>query len=108
MDTNQQTGSAGVGLAFLQGAVIGAIGALLLAPRSGRQFRRQLKGYAQQTGEKLRDVASNGQEALQHGIEEGRNLAEKGRQILGEAAEAGQRASKKERETAAGNRAFPA
>ncbi len=100
MDTNHQqneNGSAAVGLAFLQGAIIGAIGALLLAPRSGREFRQQIKGYAQQTGEKFRDVASNGQEALQHTLEEGRNLAEKGRQILGEAAEAGQRAIKQER-----------
>jgi gas vesicle protein len=97
MDNEQQGGSAAVGLAFLQGAVIGAIGALLLAPRSGREFRKQIKGYAQQTGEKLRTVAGNGQDALQHGMEEGRHLAEKGRQILREAAEAGQSAIKQER-----------
>ncbi len=98
MDTNQQNGSGAVGLAFLQGAVIGAIGALLFAPRSGREFREQISGYAQRTGEKARAAASNGQEALQHGVEEGRNLAEKGRQILGEAAEAGQRAIKQARD----------
>ena len=72
METNhQQNGSAAVGLAFLQGALIGAIGALLLAPRSGRELRQQIKGYAQQTGEK-------------------------GSQILREAAEASQRAIKQE------------
>jgi gas vesicle protein len=49
--------SGGVLMAFLAGAAIGAVAALLLAPQSGRESRDQLRRYARRTQDGLRDVA---------------------------------------------------
>ena len=38
-----------VALAFLGGAIAGAIAGILLAPKSGEETRRALKGYARKT-----------------------------------------------------------
>jgi len=43
-------------MAFVAGAAVGAIAAILLAPQSGQESRDQLKGYAKRTGEGLRDA----------------------------------------------------
>jgi gas vesicle protein len=57
---NKQTGRVSkkpMVVAFFAGAVAGSIGALLLAPQSGRASREQLRGYARRTTDSLRDVA---------------------------------------------------
>lgn len=41
-------------MAFLAGATLGAAGALLLAPKTGRESREQLRDYMQKAKEKLR------------------------------------------------------
>jgi gas vesicle protein len=51
--------------AFLGGAAIGAVAALLLAPQSGRESREQIRTYARRTGEYLADVGSKTEEAWQ-------------------------------------------
>ena len=44
MADDRGSSSAGVLLAFLGGAAIGAVAALLLAPQAGRESREQLRG----------------------------------------------------------------
>jgi len=46
MADDRGSSAAGVLLAFLSGAALGAVAALLLAPQSGRESRKQLRGYA--------------------------------------------------------------
>src|SRR6476659_8256614 len=74
-------------LAFLGGAALGAIAALLLAPQSGRRTREQLRGYARKAEDTIREAVS-----------EGKEFVEARKSVLREAFEAGREAMKKERE----------
>lgn len=49
---------------MITGAVLGAIGALLLAPQTGRQTRRWLAEYTNLGGEKLREAGEEAQRYL--------------------------------------------
>jgi gas vesicle protein len=60
METEHGFGTGTVILAVLGGAAVGAAVALLLAPRSGRETRRQIVGYAG----KAKETASRVPEAL--------------------------------------------
>lgn len=53
-----------VAAAFLGGAIVGGLAALLLAPASGRVTRARLKDYAEQTGQDLRRHLAGIQEEL--------------------------------------------
>lgn len=53
-DAAGNAGAGAVALAFLAGALVGAVGALLLAPRSGSATREQLAGAAGTAGERAR------------------------------------------------------
>lgn len=79
------------GLAFIQGAIVGAVAALLLAPRSGRELREQLREYGTEAGKRVRDAADRGADAAQRTVEKGRKLA-------GEAYDAGHAAMERERQ----------
>jgi len=57
MADDRGSSSAGVLLAFLSGAALGAVAALLLAPHTGRESREQLRGYARRAEGNLRDLA---------------------------------------------------
>ena len=65
---------------FLTGAAIGAAVALLYAPQSGEETRRQLRQKADEGREHLTD---SGREL----VDRGRDLYEKGRAMADEAAE---------------------
>lgn len=69
---------------FFVGAAIGVMGALLLAPKSGKEMRDSLA----EGGRKLRDKA----------MDEGRRFAERSDEILGTAKERGEAAYQKTRE----------
>lgn len=65
-------------LAFLGGAVTGVVGSLLLAPKSGEETRRALKGYARRAEEEALEKAKEGRAALDQNIESGKHfVAEK-------------------------------
>jgi gas vesicle protein len=87
-----------VGLAFLTGALIGAAAALLLAPRSGRETREQLRGYARRAEEGVRDLADKAGQALDRAVGEGREFVQEQKSVLSEAWEAGREAIRRERE----------
>lgn len=92
-------GSAGgVLLAFLSGAALGAIAALLLAPQSGRESRERLRGYARQAEDNLRELAGRAGEALEEVIDEGKEYVEAKKSVLREAFEAGREAMKREKD----------
>ena len=90
---NDVPNNSAVGLAFVQGAIVGAIGALLFAPRSGRELRQQLRDYSRQTGERVRDMAEKSSQGLERAMEKGRDLVDKGRSIAEEAGTAYQGAA---------------
>jgi gas vesicle protein len=101
----RNTGTSGVALSFLLGALSGAALAILFAPRSGRETREIL-------GEKLRETADRsrrlGEQALEKGreaaedasgyLERQRDALEKRRDRLAAAVEAGRQAYRDEKE----------
>jgi gas vesicle protein len=67
-----------VALAFLGGAVAGVVAGLLLAPKSGEDTRRALKGYAKKAEEEVLEKAKEARVALDESIERGKQfVAEK-------------------------------
>jgi gas vesicle protein len=77
---NRETKCSGqaVALAFIGGAVAGVVAGLLLAPKSGEETRRALKGYARRTEEEVLEKAKKAQAALDQTIESGKHfVAEK-------------------------------
>lgn len=77
---NQETTCSGpaVVLAFLGGAMAGVVAGLLLAPKSGGETRRALKGYARRTEEEILEKAKEARIALDETIERGKHfMAEK-------------------------------
>lgn len=98
MADDHGSSAAGVVLAFLSGAALGAIAALLLAPQSGQESREQLRGYARRAEGNLRDLAGRAGEVIEEAVGEGRDFVESKKSVLLEAFEAGREAMRRERE----------
>jgi gas vesicle protein len=89
--------SAAVLLAFLSGAAMGAVAALLLAPQSGDESRDQLRRYARRAENDLRDLAGRAGEAFEDVVDQGKDFVEGKRSVLREAFDAGREAMRRER-----------
>jgi gas vesicle protein len=90
--------SAAVVLAFLSGAALGAVAALLLAPQAGHESREKLRGYARRAEDGLRDFAGRAGEAFEEVVEQGKEFVETNKSVLREAFDAGREAMKRERD----------
>ena len=66
--------SQAVALAFLGGAVAGVVAGFLLAPKSGEETRRALKGYAGRAEEEVLEKAKETRAALDETIERGEHI----------------------------------
>jgi gas vesicle protein len=79
-------------LLLLAGAILGAGAALLVAPQSGRQTRRDIARYARKTGRKLEGVAgelAGSVAGMADAVEEkAEDLLEKGKDLSRESLEA--------------------
>jgi gas vesicle protein len=91
-------------LAFMAGAAVGAVAALLLAPQSGAESREQLRGYARRAEESLRDVADKATEAVDQAIGKSREFLKDKKSVLSEAYEAGREAMKREKDRLMGEK----
>lgn len=85
-------------LAFLGGAVAGAIVGILLAPKSGEETRRTLKAYARKTEEEVIEKAKDARAALDEMIERGRHFMEEKRTAVEAAVKSGKDAVKERME----------
>lgn len=101
MGHERESGAATV-LAFLGGAAVGAVAALLLAPQSGRTTREQLRGYARKAEDALREAANEAGQRLEEAVNEGKEYVDARKSVLREAFEAGREAMKREREQTRG------
>lgn len=95
---DERGSAAGVLLAFLTGAALGAVAAVLLAPQSGKESRDQLRRYARRVGEDLRDIADETGERFEEVVDRGKEFVGSKKAILREAFEAGREAMRRERE----------
>ena len=98
MAGDRDTSSAAVLLGFLSGAALGAVAALLLAPRAGYESRDMLRGYARRAEDALRDLVGEAGHTLEEAVEHGRDYIESKKSVLREAYEAGREAMRRERE----------
>jgi gas vesicle protein len=98
MADEKESSSATVVLAFLTGAAIGAIAALMLAPQSGEATQRQARGIAKKAGKGLRNAAGQAEGVWGDVIEQGREFLKDKQPILAEAFEAGRKAINRERD----------
>ena len=104
MADEKDTSSATVVLALLSGAAIGALAALLLAPQSGEQTQRKIRGLAKKAGKGLRDVSVQAEDAWEDVIEQGREILQDSQPILSKAIEAGRKAMHRERKRPSGKK----
>jgi gas vesicle protein len=81
-----------VGLACVIGGFVGAAAALLLATQSGREVRKQLRGYARRAEENLHEKVETATEVLDQAVEKGREFIKDRQAVLAEAVEAGRTA----------------
>jgi gas vesicle protein len=93
---NQEARSSGqaVALAFLGGAVAGVAAAILLAPKSGEETRRDLKRYARRAEEEVLEKAKEARDALDETIERGKQFIAEKRADVEAAVKAGKEAMK--------------
>ena len=98
MASNQSGASAGsVALAFLSGALLGAVTGFLLAPQPGRESRERLAGYARRTGEDLREIRGKATDAWEDVMTKGRDFIDEASSAVKEALDAGREAMRRER-----------
>jgi gas vesicle protein len=85
-----------IALAFLGGAIAGAIAGVLLAPRSGEETRRAIKGYARRTEEDLLAKAAELRADLDEVIARGKEFVEEKKAAVEAAFEAGKETFKRD------------
>jgi gas vesicle protein len=85
-------------LSFVVGGLMGAGVALLVAPKSGRETRQQLKELAEDVKEKAEGYIEQMKEQVSTVVEKGKDLLEEQKSILVSAVEAGKEAYEKEKE----------
>ena len=98
MATNSGASAGSVALAFLSGALLGAVAAVMLAPQPGRESRERVTGYARRTGNDLRDLKDRATDSVEEVVGRGLELVDEVSCAVREALEAGRDAMRRERE----------
>jgi len=96
----EESGAAEKAMYFVLGAFVGAVTALLLAPRSGEETRRLISSKAREGAEYL---TSRGKEAVDKAsgfVERGKEAVQQQKDQLSAALEAGKQAYREEKEKA--------
>lgn len=92
------------GLAFVTGGLLGAAAALLLAPQSGRESQKQLRGYARRAEQGMHELADKANEGVDQALDKGQDFINDTRAVLTEAVEAGRTAMHREYERLSSNK----
>jgi len=95
---NGKCSAQAIALAFLGGAIAGAVADLLLAPKTGEETRRALKGYARRAEEEVVEKAKETRAALDGVIERGKLFMAETRADVEEVVKAGKEAMKEKME----------
>jgi gas vesicle protein len=78
MAMQEQSGSLvrTIALVFIGGVILGGAAGLLLAPKAGRDTRKELKQYANKVSKEVADVAQRTKAGFEAAVEKGRSLLE--------------------------------
>lgn len=90
-------GAGSVILSFFIGGLIGAGIALLVAPKSGAETRKQIKEFAEEAKDKAETYIEKVKEKASAAVEKGKEFIEKEKSIIKSAVEAGKEAFDRER-----------
>lgn len=85
-------------LSFFAGSLLGAGVALLVAPKTGRETRQQIKELADEVTEKAEAYMEEMKGHVSTVVEKGKGIIEEQKSILAAAVEAGKEAYEKEKE----------
>jgi gas vesicle protein len=84
-------------VSFVAGAAIGAVLALLYAPKSGQEMRENIADLTEDAVDKIKEYAKEAQEKIKAAIEDGKETIVEKKSVLASAIEAGREAMQKER-----------
>jgi gas vesicle protein len=84
-------------VSFVAGAAIGAVLALLYAPKSGQEMRENIADLTEDAVDKIKEYAKEAQEKIKTAIEDGKETIVEKKSVLASAIEAGREAMQKER-----------
>ena len=87
-------------VSFVAGAAIGAVAALLYAPKSGQEMRENIADLTEDAVDKIKEYAKEAQAKIKTAIEEGKETIIEKKSVLASAIEAGREAMQKERSSA--------
>ncbi|MCS6317191.1 MAG: YtxH domain-containing protein [Nitrospira sp.] len=96
-DQHQGCSGVGVSIAFLSGAVIGAVAAILYTPKSGAETRTALRGYARRTEDEVLEKAKEIRADLSQTVEEAKRYLKEAEATIAAALAAGKEAFKQEK-----------
>jgi gas vesicle protein len=91
---HDQCSTSNTALAFLAGAIVGALAGILLAPKSGTEARRSIKDYADKTEHDILEKAKEARAALNELIEQGQRFVAEKQADVEAAVKAGREAMK--------------
>ncbi len=91
-------GAGSVVLSFFIGGLIGAGIALLVAPKSGVETRKQIKEFAEEAKDKAETYIGKVKEKASAAVEKGKEFIEKEKSIIKSAVDAGKEAFEREKE----------
>jgi gas vesicle protein len=95
---SEETGTAQKALYFILGAAIGAVTALLLAPRSGEETRKLIVTRAREGADYVSSRTQSVAEKTAAYVDRGKELLQKQRDQINAAIEAGKQAYQEEKE----------
>lgn len=95
---DQHGNCSGMGvIAFLSGATLGAVVAILYAPKSGEETRTAIRGYARRTEEEVLEKAREVRKDISHSVDEAKRFLKETEATIAAALAAGKEAFKKEK-----------
>ncbi len=86
-----------VSMAFLGGAILGAVAAILYAPKSGEETRTAIRGYARRTEDEVLEKVKEVRKDISHSVEEAKRFLKETEVTIAAALAAGKEAFNKER-----------
>ncbi|OQW60215.1 MAG: hypothetical protein BVN28_09315 [Nitrospira sp. ST-bin4] len=95
---NAEFSGPAIGLAFIGGALVGAIAGMLLAPKSGQETRHAIKDYTDKTEDEIIGKAREARAALDETIERGKHYMAEKKADVQAAVKAGREAMKERME----------